>query len=297
MRLAGWRHGVLVMTLVAACAMNLSARAGDAAMRMPAGYVVGVDISAADPDTAAYVLREGQEVPVQIGGALFDGDHVVVREANAAVTIETVNDRHMRVDAQRSPHPIKGELPAGGRFSAFAAMIGELFRGRPEARTVNLIGRNDDALRLQIGRAVPQRVVPGTWLWVGWQGGVKPYTVEIRDRAGGGVLAATGASGRSAVVGLPREASGPLVLAVSDAAGAQVHVDLLADPTPPAVPAWISDGAPTPAFGQVASALWLLDRKPAEWDLHAAAIAAEAGNYGAAQELLLRLAEGKRPSR
>lgn len=297
MRLAGWRHGVLVMTLVAACAMNLSARAGDAAMRMPAGYVVGVDISAADPDTAAYVLREGQEVPVQIGGALFDGDQVVVREANAAVTIETVNDRHMRVDAQHSPHPIKGELPAGGRFSAFAAMIGELFRGRPEARTVNLIGRNDDALRLQIGRAVPQHVVPGTRLWVGWQGGVKPYTVEIRDRAGGKVLAATSASGRSAVVGLPREVSGPLVLAVSDAAGAQVHVDLLADPTPPAVPAWISDGAPTPAFGQVASALWLLDRKPAEWDLHAAAIAAEAGSYGAAEELLLRLAEGKRPSR
>ncbi|MFG1349478.1 hypothetical protein [Xanthobacter autotrophicus] len=290
------RRGVLAFALMAAA--SLPAPAGDGAMRTPAGYVVGIETPAAEPDEAAHILREGQEVPVQIGGALFDGDQVVVRTPDTWVAIETVNDRHMRVDAAHSPHPVKGELPAGGRFSAFAAMVGELFRARPEARTVNLMGRNEGALRLQIGRSVTQRVVPGTRLWIGWQGGVKPYTVEVRQRAeGDAVLAATRASGRSASVALPRAASGPLRLSVSDAEGAQVHMDLIADPAPPAVPAWISDGAPTPAFGQVATALWLLDRKPAEWDLHAAAIAAEAGDYGAAEALLLRLAEGKRPSR
>ncbi|MDI4662748.1 hypothetical protein K9U40_00120 [Xanthobacter autotrophicus] len=296
MLLARMRPALLAFAFVAAA--SLPVRAEDEAMRTPAGYIVGVETPAADPDEAAHILREGQEVSVQIGGALFDGDQVVVREPRTSVVIETVNDRHLRVDAAHSPHPIKGELPAGGRFSAFAAMVGELFRARPEARTVNLIGRTDGTLRLQLGRTVTQRVVPGTRLWIAWDGGMKPYTVEIRGRAEGGTaLATTRASGRSAVVALPRKASGPLLLAVSDAVGAQVRIDLLADPTPPAVPEWISEGAPTPAFGQVATALWLLDRKPAEWDLHAAAIAAEAGNYGAAEELLLRLAEGKRPAR
>lgn len=289
------RPALLALLLLAG---SLQAMARDADTRTPAGYIVGVDLPAADPDTAAHVLREGQEIPVQIGGALFDGDQVVVRDAAAAVTIETVNDRQLRVDAARSPHPVTGALPSGGRFSALAAMIGELFESRPAARTVNLIGRTDEALRLQLGRGVAQRVVPGTRLWLGWQGGGAPFTVEIRAPGkGGAVLAATPANGRSATLALPPAATGPLVLAVRDSEGEEVQVDLLAHAEALPLPAWLKDGAPTPAFGQVAGALWLLERKPAEWDLQAAALAAEAGHYGAAEELLRRLAEGRRPTR
>ncbi|MFS8038940.1 hypothetical protein ACI7BZ_18615 [Xanthobacter sp. AM11] len=272
--------------------------AGDADMRTPAGYIVGLELPAADPDMAAHVQREGQKMPVQIGGALFDGDEVVVRDTGAAVTIETVNDRQLRVDATRSPHRITGALPSGGRFSALAAMIGELFASKPAARTVNLIGRNDETLRLQMGRGVPQRVVPGSRLWLGWQGGAAPFSVEVRAPGdAGAVLAATPANGRSAVLTLPLDAAGPLVLMVRDGAGEEARVELLAHAEAPPVPAWITESAPTPAFGQVASALWLLERKPAEWDLQAAAIAAEAGHYAAAEELLRRLAEGRKPKR
>jgi len=293
--LTGLRLALPALLLLAG---GLPATARDADTRTPAGYIVGVELPAADPDAAAHVLREGQEIAVQIGGALFDGDRVVVRDAGAAVTIETVNDRQLRVDAAHSPHPVTGALPSGGRFSAFAAMIGELFESRPAARTVNLIGRNDETLRLQMGRGAPQRVVPGTRLWLGWQGGVAPFTVEIRAPGkGGAVLAAAPANRRAATLMLPPEAAGPLVLAVRDGEGEEVRVDLLAQAEPPPLPAWIKDGAPTPAFGQVAGALWLLERKPAEWDLQAAALAAEAGHYGAAEELLRRLAEGRRPTR
>lgn len=284
--------------LAAHLAAMVPAQARDADMRPPAGYIVGVELPDTDPEAAAHLLREGQEIPVQIGGALFDGDAVVVRAPGAAVTIETVNDRQLRVDAARSPHPVTGALPTGGRFSAIAAMIGELFETKPSARTVNLIGRNDGPLRLQIGRGAPQRVVPGTRLWLGWQGGVAPFTVEIR--AGGpdsAVLATAPVSGRTATLALPPSAAGSLVLAIRDGEGAEAKVDLLADPAAPPVPAWIAEGAPTPAFAQVAGALWLLERKPAEWDLQAAALAAEAGRYGAAEELLRRLAEGRKPGR
>ncbi|MFG1345202.1 hypothetical protein V5F59_09935 [Xanthobacter autotrophicus DSM 431] len=293
--LTGLRLAPLALLLLAG---GLPAMARDADTRTPAGYIVGMELPATNPDVAAHVQREGQEMPVQIGGALFDGDKVVVRDAGAVVTIETVNDRHLRVDAARSPHLVTGALPSGGRFSALAAMIGELFESKPAARTVNLIGRNDETLRLQMGRSVPQRVVPGTRLWLGWQGGEAPFTVEIRTPGKGGVLlSAVPATGRSATLALPPEASGPLVLAVRDGAGEEVQVELLVNAEAPPVPAWVSEGAPTPAFGQVAGALWLLERNPAEWDLQAAALAAEAGHYAAAEELLRRLAEGRKPRR
>ncbi|MFG1479797.1 hypothetical protein V5F53_14225 [Xanthobacter sp. V4C-4] len=293
---AGLRPAWLALFLLVAGSPAAMAR--DADTRTPAGYIIGMELPAADPEAAAHVLREGQEIPVQIGGALFDGDQVVVGEAGAVVTIETVNDRQLRVDAARSPHPVVGALPSGGRFSALAAMIGELFESRPAARTVNLIGRGDEALRLKMGRGVPQRVVPGTRLWLGWQGGVAPFTVEVRaPGAGGAVLSATPAAGRSAAPTLPPAASGRLVLAVRDGEGEEALVDLLADAAAPPVPAWVTEGAPTPAFGQVAGALWLLDQTPAEWDLQAAALAAEAGRYGAAEELLRRLADGRKPGR
>lgn len=289
------RHALAALLVLVAV---MPAMARDADMRTPAGYIVGMELPATDPGMAAHVQREGQKMPVQIGGALFDGDEVVVRDAGAAVTIETVNDRQLRVDATHSPHRVTGALPSGGRFSALAAMIGELFESKPAARTVNLIGRNDETLRLQMGRGAAQRVVPGTRLWLGWQGGAAPFTIEIRAPGeGGAVLSATPATGRSAALTLPSTASGRLVLEVRDSADEAVQVGLLAQADPPPVPAWISEGAPTPAFGQVASALWLLERKPAEWDLQAAALAADAGHYAAAEELLRRLAEGWKPKR
>lgn len=291
MPLGRLRRGLLVVALLLGAA---PAGAQDA-LRRPAGYVVAVETTAADPEAAAHVLRDGQPVPVQIGGALFDGDRVVVQDPGTIVAIETITDRHVRIDAAHSPHAVTGELPAGGRFSAIAAMVGELFRGKPEARTVNLIGRTDP-LRLPLGRGVPQRVAPGARLWVGWQGGAAPYVVEIREAAAPAtVLASTPAAGRTAALVLPQTAAGALQLLVRDADGAEATIDLRPSLPPPAVPDALRTGAPTPAFGQVASALWLLEQKPAEWDLAAAALAAEAGDYPAAQELLRRLAAGKRP--
>jgi len=290
---SGLRRALLAV-LVVAGSLPALARAAD--MRTPAGYIIAVELSAADADAAAHVQREGQQLPVQIGGALFDGDTVVVREAGTVVTIETVHDRQLRVDAARSPHLVTGALPSGGRLSAFAALIGELFESRPAPRAVNLIGRNDAALRLEMGRGVPQQVVPGTRLWLGWQGGEAPFTVEIRAPGpAGAVLAATAATGRTATLALPSAAAGPLALVLRDGAGEEVQLDLRAAAGAPPVPPWIGEAAPTAAFGQVAGALWLLERQPAEWDLQAAALAAEAGSYAAAEELLRRLAEGRKP--
>ena len=284
---SGWGRGLLVLLLVLA-----GAPAGADGVRRPAGYVVGIETNAADPEAAAHLLREGQELALQIGGAVFDGDEVVVRAPETAVSIETAVDRHVRIDAASSPHRVRGELPAGGGFSAFAAMVGELFSARPEARTVNLIGRTDGALKLDMGRGVPQRVVPGSRLWIGWRGGTAPYAVEIRDSTGA-ALASASAAGPSAELALP-PASGPLVLAVRDGAGEESTIALVATPSLPEIPAAFRDAAPTPAFGAVASALWLMARAPAEWDLQAAALAAAAGDYPAAKALLRRLAEGRR---
>ncbi|MFK8252769.1 hypothetical protein [Ancylobacter terrae] len=271
----------------------LPAQAQDG-MRPPAGYILALDSAAADPDAASHILREGQEVPVQIGGALFAGDQVVVADPTTAVTIETAGDGQLRIDAARSPHPVKGELPTGGRLSALAALIGELFQSKPEARTVNLIGRTDPELRLTLGRGVPQRVVAGAPLWVGWSGGVAPFAVTI-GAAGAPPLARVEARTPAARLDLPAGTGGPLVLTVRDAQGAEARIDLVAGP-PPELPDWIATGTPTPDFAKVAGALWLIERQPAEWDLYAAALAAQAGDYPAAQELLRRLAAGERPA-
>jgi hypothetical protein len=169
--------------LAALVALFTLAAAPAAAQQRPAGFVTGLDLPEGAP--APVLRRQGEALDVQVWRELFDGDALEI-SGKASVTIETAKDKRLVVDAARSPHRIEGELGGGGKFATFAATLGELFKSKPEKTPANLVGRSNDAApRLLPGRSdEPQIVVPGQPIWVGWQGGTAPFTVEIRGQTG-----------------------------------------------------------------------------------------------------------------
>jgi hypothetical protein len=167
--------------LAALVALFTLAAAPAAAQQRPAGFVTGLDLPEGAP--APVLRRQGEALDVQVWRELFDGDALEI-SGKASVTIETAKDKRLVVDAARSPHRIEGELGGGGKFATFAATLGELFKSKPEKTPANLVGRSNDAApRLLPGRSdEPQIVVPGQPIWVGWQGGTAPFTVELRGQ-------------------------------------------------------------------------------------------------------------------
>jgi hypothetical protein len=298
-----WRRLAWSVSLVAVVGVGPGI-AYERQTRTPAGYVVAfwpADAAGAERP-AMVVLREGQEMPVQIGASLFESDQVVVRDPSASVTIETAKDHRLRVDATRSPHRITGALPAGGRFGELASIVAELFQPKPPRATVNLMGRSETRLRLRLGADVVQHVPARSNLWIGWQGGVAPYTVEVIGQSGKRkldlvVLNSVETPERATRVALPPSASGHLTLLVRDAQQTEVRLLLITDEQVPHPPVELRSEAPTEDFGRMLQALWFLRRPTRAWDLHAAAVAAEAGDYQPATVLLHMLANGERPGR
>lgn len=264
--------------------------------RAPAGYVTGVEAPEREGRPGAVLKREGQSVDVQIWTSLFDGD--VLEVAEGAVTIETAKDKRVIIDASRSPHRIEGELPTAGRFSAIASVVGDLFRQKPSRNSAGLIGRTG-APEIRMGGTATQKVVAGKHLWFGWVGGAAPYTIEIMGQSKNRnldirVLASTTSEAEYGSLLVPERASGHLTLIVRDAIGREAKRALLTR-LAPTFPGWLSAGAPTPEFAQVARALYLLEDKSGQMDMLAASLAAETKDYPAAVALRTMLAEGRRP--
>jgi hypothetical protein len=297
-------RGLAVSASLMAILMANETVASDRQVHAPAGYVVAFSPAdaAASENPAVFVLRGGQEMPVRIGASLFESDQVVVREPSASVTIETATDHRLRVDATRSPHLVTGSLPEGGRFAELASIVAELFRPRPARASVNLMGRSESGLRLQLGAGVVQHVQARSDLWIGWQGGVAPYVVELVGQSGKRkrdlvVLNSVETPEHSTRIALPPSASGHLTLLVRDAQKTEARILLMTDTRVPMPPEELRTGAPTEAFARMLQALWLLRQPTRAWDLHAAAVASQAGDYEPATALLQMLADGGRPER
>ena len=276
----------------------LSTSAGAQSVKRPAGYVTAVEAQSEDGKPGAVIRRDGQELDVQIWTSLFAGDVLEVR-GSSAVTIETVKDKRLKIDAARSPHRVEGALPSGGRMPEVAALIGDLFHARPSNTATNLIGRADQAPSLRMGAGVTQRVVSGEPVWVGWQNGTPPFTIEIIGQTGNRnlqirVLGAISTESREALIDTPRSASGHLALVVRDAAGREARLSMLTGAAP-TVPKWVEKGSPTPEFANVAAALHLLRQKPNEFAVLAGARAARARDYPPATALLMQLTGGRVP--
>ncbi|MBX9760866.1 MAG: hypothetical protein K2Y29_18965 [Beijerinckiaceae bacterium] len=274
----------------------LAAPSAFAQGRAPAGYVTSVDAPERDGRPGAILRREGQEVDVQIWTPLFDGD--VLEIASGAVTIETAKDKRLVVDPARSPHRIEGELPTAGRFSAVSSVIGDLFRQKPSRNAATLIGRTG-APEIRMGGDAVQKVVTGQQVWLAWAGGAAPFTIEIIGQSRKRsldirTLATTTSESETALMTIPQTAAGKLTLVVRDAVGREASRKLVTD-VAPAFPQWIAAGAPTREFEIVARALYLLEDKSGAHDMMAASIAAQAGDYPAAVNLLALLAQGGRP--
>jgi hypothetical protein len=264
----------------------------------PAGYITVLNGIDEDGKSNVRLRREGLDIDVQIWTPLFAGDVLEVSGA-ATVTIETVRDKRLTLDASRSPHRIEGALPSGGTLVEMANLIGDLFKTKPPRDVANLIGRSDPSPRLRIGEGVIQRVSAGTILWLSWQGGTPPYAVEIHGQTEKrkhdiGRLAAATSDTTAVTLRIPPSASGHLTLVIRGANDVEARIRL-ETVAPPQFPAWIEAGAPTPEYTKVAQALFLLQQPDRGFDLMAAAHAAEVKDYPAAAALLRLLAEGRRP--
>lgn len=278
----------LAALLLTLCTLGGSALAQQ---RYPAGYITAIEglTEAAEPD--AVVLREGQALDAQVGAALFAGDRIVTRGA-AAVTIETVADKRARIDAARSPHDIRGELPAGGRMAEIAGLIGDLFKSKPSTRTTNLVGRSDDKPVIRIGQGQRQEIAAGEPVWLRWQAGVAPFTVDLRPegraRLAGLPLTTTA---NEAVIPVAREAKGRMAIIVRDAAGQTARLPLsIVRPRP--VPDWIAAASPTAEYAVVAGALHQLKQNGAKAAVQAASRLHTVPGYAPARQLRDRLAKG-----
>lgn len=265
-------------TLAAVC---LLMAAPATAQQRPAGYVTGLDLPDGAPPPV--LRRQGEALDVQVWRELFDGDALEVA-GKATVTIETARDRRLVVDAARSPHRIEGELGGGGKFATFAATLGELFKSRPDKTAANLIGRNDAAPRLRMGRTRDRQIVViGQPVWLTWQGGAAPFTVELTGQSRMRkldirALASVTTPTNEAKLVVPVEAAGNLTLVVRDADGREARAPLQTQAGAPWTPDWIARGAPTPEMARLARAAYLLSRGPYVWDFYAAGQAAELGS-------------------
>lgn len=291
-------YNVLIarFTALVACALLACSAATAQGARTPAGYVTGVESPEREGRPGAILKRDGQILDVQIWTSLFDGD--VLEVAEGAVTIETAKDKRATIDVSRSPHRIEGELPTAGRFSAIASVVGDLFRQKPSRNAAGLIGRTG-APEIRTGGSAVQKVVAGKPLWIGWVGGAAPYTIEIIGQSAKRsrdvrVLASQKSETDAASLLIPDTASGNLTLVVRDAAGREAKRALVTT-LPPKFPEWVSAGAPTSEFAQVARALYLLEDASGQMDMLAATLAAEALDYPAAVALRTMLADGRRP--
>lgn len=291
-------YNVLIarFTALVACALLACSAATAQGARTPAGYVTAVESPEREGRPGAILKRDGQILDVQIWTSLFDGD--VLEVAEGAVTIETAKDKRATIDVSRSPHRIEGELPTAGRFSAIASVVGDLFRQKPSRNAAGLIGRTG-APEIRTGGSAVQKVVAGKPLWIGWVGGAAPYTIEIIGQSAKRsrdvrVLASQKSETDAASLLIPDTASGNLTLVVRDAAGREAKRALVTT-LPPKFPEWVSAGAPTSEFAQVARALYLLEDASGQMDMLAATLAAEALDYPAAVALRTMLADGRRP--
>ena len=281
---------------ILALALMVAPAAAD--LQRPAGYVTGLDLPDGSP--APVLRRQGQALDVQVWRELFDGDALEVA-GKATVTIETARDKRLVVDAARSPHRIAGELGGGGQFAAFAATLGELFKAKPDKTAANLVGRSNDAApSLRMGRSKDRQIVViGQPLWLSWQGGAAPFTVELAGQSGKRkrdirVLARATTPANEAKLIVPPGAAGHLTLTVRDAEGRETRAALQAQANAPWTPDWIDKGAPTPDMARLARAAFLLSRGPHVWEFHAAGQAAELDSEPA-RHLLDLVGRGERP--
>ena len=176
------------------------------AMR-PAGYITEINAAPAD----MRLLREGQPIDVQIFTPLFARDTLELR-GNGTLTIETIKHKRRILNASSGVLVVEGELPSGGRVEEITAMIGDLFRAKPNRNTTNLIGRAGPEPVLAIGNGKVQKVVIGMSLWLSWQGGTAPFTWLVDGQP---LLLAT--RDRESLLSLP--GSGFVTLSVIDATG------------------------------------------------------------------------------
>ena len=105
--------------------------------RRPAGYVTSVVSQEKDGKQDVVLVREGQDIEVQIWTPLFDGDTLKVSGAGS-VTIESLKDKRIVITAQSSPHQITGQLSNTGRLTRISAMMGELFKAKPRTASVTI---------------------------------------------------------------------------------------------------------------------------------------------------------------
>ena len=277
--------------LLAILLLALPVLSASAETDRPAGYVVALETPEGAP--APVLRRQGQALDMQVWTPLFDGDAVEV--SAGAVVIETAKDKRLRIEASTSPHRVTGEL--GGRFAAFAASLGELFRAKPEARATALVGRSGEPPRFALGAARGQRVAAGAPIWAGWRGGTPPFALSLvgqsdkrnRDARAPASLPTPEQGARLAV---PVDASGRLTLVLRDAEGREARAALTVGPAP-ALPHWIAQGAPSRETATLARAADLLSRKPARHDFHAAGLLA-AQDDAPARAFLARLLRGAR---
>ena len=288
-----------LMTLLCVLVSPQLAQASD--VTRPAGYVTSLDLRDETDKAKSSLTRNGQDIDLQVWTPLFDGDVISIVGASSLV-IETARDKRLTLDAKNSPHTVAGSLTMSRQFVDIVGVIGDLFKSRSEKGSANLVGRSNRPPRPVIGTDGTQTVINGDMIWVAWTDGTPPFEVDVMGQTeqrkwNVDSLKKVTTDEYATAILVPKRAQGNLSLRIRDSNGLVGSIRMLTTTKGPERPDWLKQGAPTPEFATLADALWLLDQKPATWDLMAAGHLNALKPYRGAEEMLTRLAEGRRLER
>jgi len=263
--------------------------------QVPAGYVAAYQLAGRDRDIGTAVIREGEELKPELLMPLYDGDTVFVRDAASRLTLDLAAGGRIEIGGGRARYTGTGRITASDEAWTLITALADLVSGRRgEEIPDNLVARGDDlAFAMAMATAGPNFLTPeGGPVPLSWRGGTAPFTVIVE--AEGLRMDVVKVEERQAKVPIPSKATRRFAIIVKDAKGARLRAGFrLRDRLPEGATA-IAANAPSPAFGELLVAAWLVERQDGGWRIEAMRrLIAKSQNDPVAAKLLAALKEGR----
>jgi len=268
---------VLLLSFSALLWLAPAAMAQDGA---PAGYVMDMALSGKDAEVKKGVARKGEELEVKLLMPVYDGDTVFVRDAASRIELDLGSSGTIEVGGARLRYPVQGEIDTGDSTWSLISAIGDALGGSGDAGVPdNMVSKGTGELSVPIAVHEANYVVAGgKTLWLGWAGGVAPYSVTVA-----GQDAPLTVADQAAELAMPAPANGRFTVEIADASGHRTSLRFRLKDKLPAPPADIARRSDGPAKA-LAMAAWLSKQDDGAWRVAAAQLLD--GGKGSAEALL-----------